>query len=75
MEGPEAPDTFCNCSHEATMRGWEGQEQTDVCPGLSLALVCNPTPTPTQQLRSISGSPILEAACEVTTICAVLLTC
>lgn len=67
MEGSEAPDTPCNCSHEAPMHGWEGQEWTDVCPGLSPVLVCNATPALPEELRSISESPILEAAHEATT--------
>lgn len=75
MEGSEAAKTFCNCSHEAPKYGWEGPECTDVCPGVSPVSVCSATPDLSQELGSISESPVLEAAHEVTTICVMLLTC
>lgn len=75
MEGLEDPDTFCNYSHEEPVDGWEGQDWTDIYPGVYPVLVCNITSALTQGLRSISQSPIfktIEAAHEVTTICVML---
>ncbi|KAF2986169.1 hypothetical protein EK904_009697 [Melospiza melodia maxima] len=75
MEGPEGPDTFCNSCHEEPVHGWEGQDWTRIYPGVYPVLVCNITSALTQDLRSVSQSPIFEtteAAHEVTTICVML---
>lgn len=85
MEGPEGLDTFCNYSHEEPVGGWMARPGLDyihniiyIYPGVSPPFVCNTTPALTQELRSISQSPILEAteaAHEVTTISVILPPC